>query len=116
MNDYKFFEKLKGKNIKPSLSQREKDEIWNSIRGKLYEKKKRSFPFFKVLAIAAAVLLFFGIGFISKFKLKEKKPIFVSQKESIPMIETYEGNPEIIYETQVQDLKVAFVVDSNIEW
>lgn len=115
MNNYKFFEKLKGKNIKPPLSKREKDEIWDSIKGKLYEKKKKVFSF-KILAIAATIILFFGIGFFTKYLTKEKTPIYVSLKYSMPMIETWEGTPEVIYETQFQDVKVAFVVDSNIEW
>lgn len=115
MNDYKFFEKLKGKNIKPSLSKREKDEIWNSIKGKLYEKKKRVFPF-KIFAIAATIILFFGIGFLTKYLNKNRGAVYVSQKYSMPMIETWEGTPEVIYETQFQDVKVAFVVDSNIQW
>jgi len=115
MNNYKFFEKLKGKNISQPLTKREKEEIWNSIKGKLYEKKEKKFPL-KAIAIAAIIVLFFGIGFITKFSLKEKEPVHNASNYSLPMIEAWEGNPDIIYETQVQDVKVAFVVDSRIEW
>lgn len=115
MDNYKFFEKLKGKNIKPYLSKREKDEIWDSIKGKLYEKKKKGIPL-KIFAIAATIILFFGIGFLTKYLTKNNAPVYVSQKYSMPMIETWEGTPEVIYETQFQDVKVAFVVDSKIEW
>ncbi len=115
MKDYKIFEKLKGKNISEALSKAEKEEIWKSIKAKLYEKKRKNLPLM-VLKIAAIIILFFGIGFLTKISLKEKEPIHSASNYSIPMIETWEGSPEIIYESQIQDVKVAFVVDSNIEW
>lgn len=116
MSDYKIFEAIKGKSVKPPLSQKEKEEIWNSLKGKLYQRKKRVFPFYKILALAAIIILFFGIGFFVKFSPEEEKSVFFSQKDTIPLIENWEGNPEVIYETQVQDVRVAFVVDSNLEW
>lgn len=116
MRDYKIFEELKGKNVIPSLTQREKEEIWNSLKGKLYQKKRKVFHFYRILALAAIIILFFGIGLLVNFKGEKETPVIISQNDSIPMIEQWEGSPELIYETQVQDIRVAFVVDSNIEW
>lgn len=116
MKDYKIFEGLKGKNVLPPLTEREKEEIWNSLKGKLYQRKKKVFPFYRILALAAIIILFFGIGLLVNYKGEKESPLILSQGDSVPMIEHWEGSPELIYETQVQDVRVAFVVDSNIEW
>ncbi len=115
MEDYKLFHHLRGKTIKPPLTKGEKEEIWNSIKEKLYVKKKKRFSY-RILAIAALLILSLGLGFFYKFNFTKKEDIKAANIYNIPMIENWEGNPDIIYETQTQDVRIAFVVDSNIKW
>lgn len=116
MKDYSIFSSLKGKLVNPPLLQKEKEEIWFSIKEKLYERKGKKFPY-KFLAIAAILILSFSVGFLIRSKIEKEKEVLISQNFiAPPMIEVWEGNADMIYETQTQDIKLAFVVDSNIKW
>ncbi len=115
MEDYKLFHSLRGKTVKPPLTEGEKEEIWKSIKEKLYVKKKKRFSY-RILAIAALLILSIGLGFFYKFNFTKKEDIKAANFYNIPMIESWEGNPDVIYETEEQGVRVALVVDSNIVW
>jgi hypothetical protein len=119
----KFFPTLAGAPLDEPLTRAEQDAMWEAVRRGIHQRKapRRSVRFL-TLAAAAVVALALGTVFLT---MRGPAPVPVADAvpaatlafvEPPPMIDSWEGSPSMIYETEGAGVKVAFVVDSTLEW
>lgn len=119
----KFFPTLAGTPLDEPLTRAEQDAMWEAVRRGIRQRKPpRHTARILTLAAAAVVTLALGTAFLS---LRGPVPIAVppaipaatlAAGDPPPMIDSWDGSPSMIYETENAGVKVAFVVDSNLQW
>jgi hypothetical protein len=123
----KFFPTLAGAPLDEPLTRAEKDALWEAVRRGIHRRPApRRAVRFLTLAAAAVVVLSLGTAFLV---LRDEAPEAVPEAlpealpaallavaDPPPMIDSWEGSPSMIYETEGAGVKVAFVVDSSLQW
>lgn len=119
----RFFPTLAGTPIDEPLTRPEKDAMWEAVRrGLRRPKATRHTARNWTLAAAAVVVMALGTAFLT---LRTEVPVaapeavpaaVLAAADPPPMIDSWEGTPSMIYETENAGVKVAFVVDSSLQW
>ena len=120
MDKDKLFPNLSGALIDDPLKPSEIEGLWDGIHRGIHRRKRSRWP--RVLYAAAAVtVLALGLWTVqSRFSSAPQAPAVVLAdsvpSDPLPMIASWDGNPSMIYETESQGMKVAFVVDQSLRW
>jgi hypothetical protein len=119
----RFFPTLAGTPLDEPLTRAEKDALWEAVRRGIHRRPApRLAARFLTLAAAAVVVLSLGTAFlVLRDKAPEAAPealpaAVLASADPPPMIDSWEGSPSMIYETEGAGVKVAFVVDSSLQW
>jgi len=120
MDKEKLFPSLSGTLIDDPLKPSELEGLWDGIHRGIHRGKRSRWP--RILYAAAAVaVLALGLWTVqSRFSAPPRAPEVVLADNGAldppPMIASWDGNPSMIYETESQGIKVAFVVDQSLKW
>ena len=119
----KFFPILAGTPLDEPLTRVEMDAMWEGVRRGIHRHKvPRRSARFLALAAAAVVVAALGTAFLT---MRSAPPVVapnpvpaavIAAADPPPMIDSWEGSPSMIYETEGAGVKLAFVVDSNLQW
>ena len=119
----KFFPTLAGTPLDEPLTRVEQDAMWEAVRRGIRQRRApRHTARNLTLAAAAAVVMALGTAFLV---LRDAAPVVapetvpvavIAASDPPPMIDSWEGSPSMIYETEGAGVKVAFVVDSTLQW
>jgi len=120
MDKEKFFPTLSGTRIDEPLRLSEIEGLWDSVHRQIHRRKRSSWPRLLYVAAAAVVVLTLGLwGLQTRYAKPQPEMVLAANDaafEPMPMIQSWEGNPSMIYETESQGVKVAFVVDKSLKW
>ena len=117
----KLFPSLSGTLIDDPLKPSEIEGLWEGIHRGIHRRKPSRWPRVLYAAAAAVAVLALGLWSVqSRFSAAPPAPAVVladgTPSEPLPMIASWDGNPSMIYETESQGMKVAFVVDQSLNW
>ena len=119
----KFFPTLAGTPLDEPLTRVEQDAMWEAVRRGIRQRRApRHTARNLTLAAAAVVVMTLGTAFLvfrdtAPATAPEAVPAaLLASSDPLPMIDSWEGAPSMIYETENAGVKVAFVVDSNLQW
>lgn len=119
----KFFPTLAGTPLDEPLTRAEQDAMWEAVRRGIRQRRAPRHAARNLsLAAAAVVVMTLGTAFLAlrnapSAAAPEALPAAViAAVDPPPMIDSWEGSPSMIYETEGAGVKVAFVVDSTLQW
>jgi negative regulator of sigma E activity len=120
MDKEKLFPTLSGTRIDESLKPSEIEGLWDSVHREIHHRRRSPWPRLMFVAAAAVVVLALGLwGVQTRYAPPQPEMTLASTYpagEALPMIQSWDGDASMIYETESHGMKVAFVVDKSLKW
>ncbi|GEM_PF-1610456 len=123
MPEDKFFPTLAGTPLDEPLTRAEMDSLWEGVHRGIHRRRAPRHTARNLsLAAAAVVVMALGTAFLA---LRTAAPVpvpdappavILAAADPLPMIDSWEGTPSMIYETEGAGVQVAFVVDAGLQW